>query len=102
MRTPLIVGALVSLTALSGISKAVAPMGDDMLLDGMSPSGTELRNDARTNGSLVKFTNIRVLDAAFSNLDTASLHPRTMVVGTNDIQFYGAVLSQRSGERYRQ
>jgi hypothetical protein len=102
MRTPSIVSTLVSLTILSSAANAGMPMGNGTMLNGLSANGTQLGNGTKTNGSLVNMNNMQVFDAVLPNLQTASVHLRKVVMSTKDIELYGKVLSQRSGERYRQ
>jgi hypothetical protein len=102
MRTLSIVSTLVSLTVLSSAANAGMPMGNGSMLNGLSTNGTQLCNGMKTNGSLVNMNNMQVLDAVLPNPHTASVHLRKVVMSTTDIVLYGKVLSQRSGERYRQ
>jgi hypothetical protein len=98
MRTLSIVRMVAYLTVLSSAANAGMPVGNGTMLNGLSANGTTRLE----NGSLVNINNVQVLDAVLPNLDTSSMHLRKVVLSVNDIQLYGAVLSQRSGGRYRQ
>ena len=97
MRTLSIVRTIAYLTVLSSAANAGMPVGNGTMLNGLSANGTTRLE----NGSLVNINNVQVPDEVLPNLETSSMHLRKTVMSANDIQLYGAVLSQRSSGRYR-